>query len=316
MEPSSTLGAQLEVLCAQGRGEILLAAPFVKAASLKKLLRNVPPDVEVRLVTRWRPEEIIAGVSDLEVWPLLNARPAASLWLYPSLHAKYFRVDQSCLVGSANITARALGWAPQPNLELLVPLPAAHPPLPEFEARLLAGCSRVDEGIHSAMLAAVDALRLSAPLGVPQAPEAVAEAGESEDFAGEAPPSFSWLPRTRNASDLFRAYCEQDALLTLEARATTWEDLAFFAVPSGLGESAFNLYIAALLLQQGVVRKLDEFVRTPRRSEAIERLLLSLPLAGEPGFDAARTVQTLMRWLPHFLPTRYELRGADVLALL
>lgn len=104
------LGTQLEQLCAAGRRDILLVAPFVKAHTLERLLGQVAAEVAVRCVTRWRPEEIVAGVSDLEVWPLLRDRVQSSLWLHPDLHAKLYRADDTCLIGSANITDTALGW--------------------------------------------------------------------------------------------------------------------------------------------------------------------------------------------------------------
>src|SRR5688572_5725315 len=143
------LGTRLECLCAEARHEILLAAPFTKKDVVARLLEKVPLSVSVRCVTRWRPEEILAGVSDIEVWPLLRDRHLASMWLRTDLHAKYYRVDERCLVGSANLTSMALGWTPHPNLELLVPLEAGDAALRGFEAVMLAGCVQVDDALFA-----------------------------------------------------------------------------------------------------------------------------------------------------------------------
>lgn len=264
-------------------------------------------------VTRWRPEEIIAGVSDLGIWPLLNGREGALLSLYPSLHAKYYRVDEHCLIGSANVTAKALGWAPQSNLELLVTLPAAHPTLTEFEARLLAGCSPVDQSVHDYMLEAVRLLRESNPQIAPDVQAAVASAAEEDAALNNPFPASQseWLPTTRNPDDLYHAYIEQELMLSLESRRTAPADLAFFGVPQGLSRDGFKIYLGTLLLQQPIVRAVDAYVKTPRRFQEITTLLNSLPCSKSPDFDAARTLETLMRWMPHFLPNRYELRGAS-----
>lgn len=300
---SPILGAQLAALCARAQSELVLAAPFVKAATLKRLLHDVPPAVNVRCITRWRPEEIVAGVSDLEVWPLLCARPNATLWLCPHLHAKYYRADGECLIGSANLTATALGWAAQPNLELLVTLPAAHLALSEFEALLLGSCSQADQSVYDPMRQAVEVLREShAPLSM----VASEEAGNAPAIAPHA-----WLPATRNPGDLYALYSGQNALLTLEGRRTAPDDLAFFGVPKGLGKEAFKVYMGALLLQQTVVRALDAYVQTPRHFGQIAALLVSLPCSQTPDFDGARTLETLLRWMPYFLPDRYELSGSN-----
>lgn len=39
--------------------------------------------------------------------------------LHPSLHAKFYRIDDVVLIGSANLTSSAMGWSQQPNLEIL-----------------------------------------------------------------------------------------------------------------------------------------------------------------------------------------------------
>lgn len=153
------LGTQLEKLCAEACNEVVLVAPFVKAFVLKELLAKISTDITVRCVTRWQPEEILRGVSDLEVWSLIKKRPRSSLLLRPDLHAKFYRADEKCLVGSANLTAKALGWSNLPNLELLVPLTASEPTLKTFEAELFRGCVQVNESLFDQMSATVQLLR-------------------------------------------------------------------------------------------------------------------------------------------------------------
>src|SRR5690606_13352584 len=114
------LGDQLEQLCRSTTQTLWLVAPFIKQVTLKRLLEHVAPEVTIDCVTRWRLDEIVAGVSDLGVWLLIRERPNSTLWLRSDLHAKYYRGDHQALVGSANLTNTALGWSPRPNLELLI----------------------------------------------------------------------------------------------------------------------------------------------------------------------------------------------------
>ncbi len=112
---STIWGTELFELCAEANQEVLLVAPFIKASVLERLLDRIYPDVSLKCITHWFPEEIVAGVSDLEVWNLIQNRPNSSLWLRPDLHAKYYRADNCCLIGSANLTNKALGWSDCPN---------------------------------------------------------------------------------------------------------------------------------------------------------------------------------------------------------
>ena len=58
------LGEVLETLCREGRNTAVFVAPFVKRAAFGRLLLALPADVSLLCITRWRPEEVAAGVSD------------------------------------------------------------------------------------------------------------------------------------------------------------------------------------------------------------------------------------------------------------
>ena len=103
-------------------GSVTLIAPFMTVSATDRVLSAIPAEVaEVTLVTRWIPDEIAAGVSDLEVFDLVKTRPGAKLLLNPRNHAKLFIADGKYMLGSANVTDKALSWVKNPNLELLVP---------------------------------------------------------------------------------------------------------------------------------------------------------------------------------------------------
>lgn len=160
------LGTELSKLCAEADKELLLVAPFIKASVIERLLDKISPAVSLKCITRWFPEEIVAGVSDLEVWNLIQNLPNSSLWLRPDLHAKYYRADNRCLIGSANLTGKALGWSNCPNLELLVNLSADEPAIKTFEIELLKACVQVDECLFEQMSLAVQLLAEQAPRAI------------------------------------------------------------------------------------------------------------------------------------------------------
>src|SRR5579862_8242725 len=111
---------ELENLCSSAHDELLLVAPFIKYTVLARLVDLTKPSVSVQIVTRWLPQDIKAGVTDIEVWDIVKVRRRTRLRLRQDLHAKYYRADDRCLIGSANLTLAALGLSAAPNLELLI----------------------------------------------------------------------------------------------------------------------------------------------------------------------------------------------------
>ncbi len=199
---STIWGNELLNLCAEANQEILLVAPFIKASVLERLLNQTSADVSLKCITRWFPEEIVAGVSDLEVWNLIENHPNSSLWLRPDLHAKYYRIDNRCLVGSANLTNKALGWSNCPNLELLVTLSADEPTVKTFETELLKACIPVTEDLFEQM-------SLTVQLLTEQTPSAIAinslsvEIPEDNITIKDSVNEDAWLPTLRNPEDLY-----------------------------------------------------------------------------------------------------------------
>jgi len=298
-------GDQLEELCKNAQNEIVLVAPFVKVSALERLLINIADTVVLQCVTRWRPDEIVAGVSDLEIWPLLKERSNTSLWLRSDLHAKFYRVDNQCLVGSANITLTALGWIRQSNFELLVPILANNPLLKVFELELFKGCSQVDDSLFNQVLQVVQFFAENrVNLAPPQSDETNAILDEIEAPSQSA---HMWLPTLRHPEKLYLAYSGNLEALTNTAKIMALSDLQALSIPPGLPRPIFERYVGTLLLQRPIIRKVDEFVITPQRFGAVRDLLASLPCANISNFDARQAWQTLMRWLRYFLPDRYGL---------
>lgn len=280
------LGNQLLEMV-RGCKQIILAAPFVKEHALARVLEAADEDAGVTLVTRWRLEELAAGVSDLGVYPLMKRR-GGEVRLLPNLHAKYFRADTSCLSGSANLTGAALGWSRPTNLEILLASEAGDPRLIAFEGTLFASSVVADDEVYEALLSALSQM--------PPPPKVEFE------FTQEAPPSLtfeSWRPSLRQPGDLYRAYRGDD--LTSAGRESAMVDLSVLELPSGLSEPNFDRAVGCRLLLHPEVRSIDHLLERPRRFGEVRQLLAR---RGCP--DPARMWQTWMRWMLRFLPERYE----------
>lgn len=305
LSDTAPLGEILVGLCAGAKKSLLLAAPFVKRTTLERLLDAVPPTVPVRCVTRWIPEEIIAGVADLEVWPLLQERGNATLALRSDLHAKYYRADDACLIGSANLTYAALGWRPKANLELLLPMSASDETLVAFEQKLMLSVE-VDDELYREYRRVVEELRSLVPQPIVTGeilPHEIA-GGETVPL-GSAPDPNVWLPVLRHPAQLFDAYGGDLERLTSASRTDALRDLQAFTLPAGLSQDAFRGHVRLQLLQMPIVRRVDAFVEKSQRFGAVRDFLMTQPCAKRGDFDASEAWQTLMRWLLFFAEDRY-----------
>lgn len=286
-------GDSLKALCADATDRVVLAAPFAKRAVVERLLGVIDDRVAVDVVVRWLPYDIKAGVSDLEVWEVVRARPGARLFMRQDLHAKYYRSAADCLVGSANLTAAALGWSPAPNLELLVPMPRSS--VDPFEEELFGSVVEVDDDVAAVIRAAVDLLPDFVAVEVPDVPPS----------AGPPVTIGTWIPTLRQPEELFVAYHGDPDALSGAARESAVRDLQVLRVPPGLSEPQFRACVGATLLGMPVVGAVDRFVVQPRRFGEVRDLLREQLGSEEP---PERQWQVLFRWLTYFLAERFEYR--------
>ncbi len=287
------IGATLERLCSESRCELLLVAPFIKASSLGRLLRDIAEGVNLSVVTRWKPNEICAGVSDLETFDVVRENQG-QLFLRQDLHAKYYRGDDHILIGSANVTAAALGWLERSNLELLVTVTPSEGEVGDFERSLWPGTVLVDRSILDMMRSAVKQC-ISQEILKPES--------DWQEWSGTHADLEHWVPVLRSPSDLYRAYTEDEGTLSSSALAAAKYDLAILQPPVGLPEDAFHEVIAAMLVTLPVVQLVDQCVVTPQRFGQVRDVLRAhLGLTRD---EAEAGWQTLIRWLRYFLPHRY-----------
>ena len=298
------IGNSLERLCSQSEFELILVAPFVKHEIVQRLLNLVDRSVSITCITRWKAEEIRIGVSDIEVWDQLKGRQNTKLLLRQNLHAKYYRGDAKCLIGSANLTATALGWNRRPNIELLLPMDAETDSLASFESELIAGSTTVNDSIADYMRSVVAQL--------PERVETGADDLQFEyDFESRAPfgPESNiskWLPTLRDPVNLFTVYSGKTNNLLQITKESAFLDLADLRPPPWFDELEFNLIIGSILVQMPLIAALDIFCEKPQRFGAVTQFLRERIPDHNGVMDFDVIWQTFMRWLLYFLPGRYK----------
>lgn len=289
------LGDRLVKLCGQATQEVVLIAPFIKAEALNRTLQSLGADVSLLCVTRWLPSEIASGYSDLEIFEIVRTYHG-SLWLRQNLHAKYYRSDERVLIGSANLTNSALSWTSDPNLEILVPIDNSTYDTRKFEEHVLSEAIEVNLDLYESMTAASESwpnLDIEYKL-------------DDTVFPQDHPESLRiWVPISRFPTNLYKVYKDMNSddlpELTREAGL---RDLFVLQPPSGLDEELFNQTIGIILLTMPVFDLIDHQVATSQRFGAMRDMLRQK--CEFTNDEASRAWQTLIRWIRHFLPDRYE----------
>ena len=230
----------------------------------------------------------------MEVFEIVRNRHG-SLWLRQDLHVKYYRGDEQVLIGSANLTNSALGWTSNPNLEILVPIDNSIYDTTEFEEHVLSEAIEVDLDLYELMAAASE-----------RWPNLDIEYKLDTVFLQDHPERLGiWVPVSRFPTNLYKVYKDinSDDLPKL-TREAGLRDLFVLQPPSGLDEEQFNQTIGISLLTMPVFDLIDNQVVTSQRFGVMRDMLRQK--CDFTNDEASRAWQTLIRWIRHFLPERYE----------
>jgi hypothetical protein len=287
------IGERLLSILSRAETSVRIAAPFIKSHSLERALLAVPEDVKVTCVTRWRPEDIASGVCDLEILDQLRERKGSTLLVHPHLHAKFFAADESCLVGSANLTHTALGWRSPSNLELLVELDSQKHGLDAWWTELLASSIVATQAMKVELRDQAEVLRLSGnPIARPEA--------DPEDAEGGA----VWAPQCPRWSGLWEAYIGDEDQMPTSAMRSAKEDLEVLAIPPGLNEVGFREALTSIFRSTMIVQEIEQLANLGLTDAAAHTLLQSL--CRIPENETPRRWQLLKGWLGALYPDEYR----------
>ena len=293
-------GERLKTLLEKAEHQVLLCAPFIKSDVLQTVLSVIPASVPARIVTRWRAAEIAVGVSDLEVFDVVTGRPNTELQLLDDLHAKLYLADDQCLVGSANLTASALGWSRRSNVELLVPARADDPDI-VFLLEQLEVAERATAIIRmetEAMVASLEKPRLE-------------EGGNMTDESDVR--RLAWLPRCAAPDKLYEIYRNVETTVVVEGtKDDGLADLRDLHIPYGLSPTEFSGRIRnTLLLMPAFAGIIEEVPQGLTDADGIAHVEEARPdFAGSDAQEQWRIVRdwigvffsaTILRWRPRRL---------------
>jgi hypothetical protein len=292
----TALGQRLIDAAKLSRREVVLIAPFMKADALAAILENVSdPSISITVVARWIPVEIVAGVCDLEIFDVVSSRQNATLYIHPLLHAKLYRFDDFILIGSANVTRRALGWTAPANVEILAGPNEPHADIRALEKSILSASILVDAALRDSVLQKVEALKVSPP--------SLAEVFEPETREVVR----TWLPTCRAPDRLWNVYAGFETWRLVEAAANAAkDDLAALNIPTGLSKDQFREFVTATLERMPLVQEIETATQNGLTPEAAAALISEATGSNDLPYSSIEMWEVLQAWLIYFFPGRYR----------
>ena len=99
---------------------LYILSPFINTDYFQELMDN---QREVHVITSWRKDHLLTGVSNINLYNIVKRNSSWKLYINDRLHAKvYCRNFDQLLMGSANLTKKALMDTTKSNHEVLVEL--------------------------------------------------------------------------------------------------------------------------------------------------------------------------------------------------
>lgn len=219
---------------------LLILVPFIKLQALVRLYSLNLKRNRIKVVCRWRPEDIVAGVSDLEIYPFLK-QSGCELYINSNIHLKLYVFESNTAFNtSGNMTLRGLGYSDSANIEV-----------GNMVSLTTSDWTKIYHVINSSRLVTDDIYQrfkeYSAqhpPVSRPLPPIELLPAAKTY--------TISSLPATespKKLADFYFSHGQQKASLEDIRRAA--HDLAIFGISAGLSNSEFDKRLG------------DAFSRTP-----------------------------------------------------
>ena len=271
----------LLTLLSKDAQSLVIAAPYIKADALLRVLASTNTEASLVCVTRWIPHDLALGASDVECRELVVGF-GGSFRLHPSLHAKFYHLDDVVLIGSANLTLSALGWSDGPNLEILCQAGSDFD-FRAFEQALLDDSREVTDADFKRWQAIS---RIEANLG--------RQLTEGQQRLS------AWRPRTRDPIHLELSYQGRvDEIASLDEQRAARRDLQALAIPSGLSREEVRLWATSCLLATPFT---NAVLRLSQAKDATSSYRLLATRHHLNITEARRSMETVLNWLAFLAP--------------
>ena len=247
------------------------------------------------MICRWRPEDIVAGISDLEVFNFLK-ESGSQLYVNPDIHLKlYVFASNMAFNTSGNMTLRGLGYSENANIEVgnMVTL-STNDWMKIYE--IINNSRQVDDALYQRFK---DYAAQRPPRGALLPPMDLLPLAKTY--------TISSLPATESPITLGDFYFDPNPeKLTPEEVRRAAHDLAIFGIPPGLPRSEFDKELGVKFCQTPFVKDFVELLKTKRSlrfgavNDWIHKKCEDVPLPYR--WEIKVNTRIFYDWLMHYLP--------------
>ena len=108
----------IEERITSGDDLVIVVVPFIKIDALRQLHWVRTKNIRFNVICRWRPNDLLSGVSDTEIFPYLKSA-GCQLYVNNDIHMKLYVFESNIAFNtSANLTLRGLGYSKPSNIEV------------------------------------------------------------------------------------------------------------------------------------------------------------------------------------------------------
>ena len=292
------IGDRILNILSSAKKTVRITAPFIKAQTLEQVLGVIPESIHVTCITRWRPEDIALGVCDLEIFDQLKERDQSDLMIHPNLHAKLFAADEVCLVGSANLTATALGWRSPQNLELMITLKTSDHRLNDWWDELLEDSIEATEEMRDALRSEVEILKASfKPIQLPKSDQNNEEVHKI------------WVPECPRLSGLWEAYSGDKEKLAKSAFDSAMADLAVLNLPPGMHHVSFQKSVKTAVRNTQLFQEVNKLTQKGLSDSVAHKFLIEqCDIAPN---DVDRRWNVIKSWISKLFPDEFRIEPSE-----
>lgn len=252
------------IKCQIEKSESLLTiiAPFIQLNALTELLSVAQDLKDLNIITRWRAEDIISGVSDIEIYPYLKEK-GIKLFYHERIHLKlYVFNSNSAFSSSANITNKGLGdTTTDYNVEIGALVEITDQDWLQIHRLLLESIQVTDTVYEVAKNYVNDNKRILPPL-----PKLIFVDPNAKPF------SLKSLPKTESPAQLYDFYeNNKSKSFDKEFIKRGIHDLILYKVNDGLTKEEFYKTLSNNFLNQDFIKAVIQFIKTKCEERKNER---------------------------------------------
>jgi len=297
--PSDRIFLTLTQMLKNARRSVVLVAPFISYTLFCELLGLVDKEALFTLVTTWRPLDIAGGFNDLRIKDRIDERDRAEIRLIWNLHAKYYRMDESVLLGSGNLTLAGLNARNHGNSEIMIGVDREFPGLMDYEVEILRQSVVPSQLLYEEIYRQVEILKLN---GI------TTKIGLREVVAPVISLVQGWQPTCEMPQYLFDVYDDNLREIDQEIIAAARVDLIYLAVPAGRDVNEFKLFIRGALSQSTLFGSTIKFLNeNEEMTDNDGEQIVSGFFSNLNAEEIRRTWGAAKRWLSFFFDEKFDI---------